>query len=185
MKTWAPKEWFLRYEKRITEYHLPDEDEERLAFAHTVGIDGYHLLEMVYSSTTSPFLKEIPAIEILRQVWVQQYYRENNQVYWREKGNLPPAAVAISSPHDAQARYSNKRETTVEESAPLSAFWVGYKVHLTETCDEDAPHLITSVTTTVATEPDNNLTTKIHQDLAEKSLLPQEHLVDRACTSGL
>ena len=105
-----------------------------------------------------------------------------SQVYWREKGNLPKdagfayvfsAAVAISSPHDAEARYTNKRETT----------WVGYKVHLTETCDEDVPHLITSVNTTVATEPDNNLTAKIHQDLSEKSLLPQEHLVDAGYSS--
>jgi len=138
---------------------------------------------VIYSSATPSFLKEIPAVEILRQIWVQQYYLDGreralsafkgNQVYWREKGNLPPAAVAISSPHDAEARYTNKRETT----------WVGYKVHLTETCDEDAPHLITSVTTTVATEPDNNLTGKIHQDLSEKSLLPKEHLVDAGYSS--
>ena len=183
LKTWVPKEWFNRYEKRITEYHLPDEDKERLAFAQTVGIDGYHLLEMVYCSTAPSFLKEVPAVEILRQIWVQQYYLENNQVYWREKGNLPPVAVlsfrnlppavAISSPHDAEARYNSKRETT----------WVGYKVHLTETCDENTPHLITSVTTTVATEPDNNLTGKIHQDLSHKSLLPQEHLVDAGYSS--
>jgi transposase len=34
--------------------------------------------------------------------------------------------------------------------------WVGYKVHLTETCDEDLPHLITHVETSVATEQDIN-----------------------------
>jgi hypothetical protein len=41
---------------------------------------------------------------------------------WREKGNLPPAAVAISSPHDAEARYTNKRETTNAVVQPLSPF---------------------------------------------------------------
>ena len=106
-----------------------------MAFAQTVGIDGHHLLEMIYSDATPSFLSVVPAVEIMRTIFVQQYYIEADQVYWREKGNLPPAALAISSPHDAEARYTNKRDTT----------WVGYKVHLTETCDEDSPHLITSV----------------------------------------
>ena len=32
--------------------------------------------------------------------------------------------------------------------------WVGYKVHLTESCDEGFPHLITDVHTTAATATD-------------------------------
>ncbi len=31
--------------------------------------------------------------------------------------------------------------------------WVGYKVHLTETCEDGQPHLITGVMTTPATTP--------------------------------
>ena len=168
LKTWVPKTWFDRYEKRITEYHLPDSDEERVAFAQTVGTDGHHLLDMIYSSATLAFLREIPAVEIMRIIFLQQYYRQENQVDWREKGNLPPAGVSISSPHDAEARYTSKRETT----------WVGYKVHLTETCDDQTPHLITCVTTTVATDPDNTVTEQIHHELDKKELLPTEHLVD-------
>jgi len=33
--------------------------------------------------------------------------------------------------------------------------WVGYKVHFTETCDEDFPHLITHVETTQASIQDD------------------------------
>ena len=51
-------------------------------------------------------------------------------------------------------------------------------MHLTETCDEDRPHLITHVETTPATTPDFSLPTTIHRALAEKDLLPQEHLLD-------
>lgn len=168
LKTWVPAEWFNRYEKRITEYHLPEKDKEREAFAQTIGIDGHHLLSTIYAPSTPDFLREIPAVETLRQIFLQQYYVEQSQVYWREKGNTPPAAVAIPSPHDTEARYTNKRDIA----------WVGYKVHLTETCDEDLPHLITSVNTTVATDPDNNLTQQVHNDLDQKALLPKEHLVD-------
>ena len=53
--------------------------------------------------------------------------------------------MRITSPYDLEARYSSKRET----------HWVGYKVHLTETCDADYPELITQVMTTPATTQDS------------------------------
>jgi len=50
--------------------------------------------------------------------------------------------------------------------------------HLTETCEEDRPHLITNVETTIGTTPDMVMTEVIHQHLDEKGLLPSEHVVD-------
>ena len=85
-----------------------------------------------------------------------------------QAGNLPPAAQMIQSPYDPEAQYAQKR--TQE--------WVGYKAHLTETCDDDAPHLIVNVETTVATAPDSAMTATIHTHLAQKDLLPGEHLLD-------
>ena len=43
--------------------------------------------------------------------------------------------------------------------------WVGYKVHVTETCDEEPPHLITHVETTTATSTDEAALEPIHQAL--------------------
>ena len=74
----------------------------------------------------------------------------------------------IQSPYDPEAQYAQKR--TQE--------WVGYKAHLTETCDDGAPHLIVNVETTLATVPDSALTATIHAHLAERNLLPSEHLLD-------
>lgn len=48
----------------------------------------------------------------------------------------------------------------------------------TETCDEDSPHLITNVETTSSTTFDGHVTTKIHESLEQKDLLPEEHYVD-------
>ena len=56
--------------------------------------------------------------------------------------------------------------------------WYGYKVHLSETCDPDYPHLITCVQTTDATASDMNQTHQVHEELAQHNLLPQTHLVD-------
>jgi transposase len=55
---------------------------------------------------------------------------------------------------------------------------VGYKVHLTETCDQQQVHLITNVQTTPAHVGDGSQMETIHQSLNEKELLPEEHLVD-------
>lgn len=65
-----------------------------------------------------------------------------------------------------------------------STSWTGYKVHLTETCEEDLPHLITHVETTVATTQEPTVLPSIHQALAEKEILPRQHLVDLGYTSA-
>src|SRR5262249_55190265 len=108
----------------------------------------------------------------LRRVWIQQYYRcdasDAVEIRWRTSAEQPPSALIISSPYDVEARYKTKRETS----------WLGYKAHLTETCDDDMPNLITHVATTPATMADGDLTTSIRADLAAKELLPSEHYLD-------
>jgi hypothetical protein len=93
-------------------------------------------------------------------------------VRWREVKDMPAPATMISSPYDTDARYSTKREST------------GYKVHLTETCDADAPHVIVNVETTAATTPDDNMLAVIHKSLESRDLLPAEHLVDKGYTDS-
>src|ERR671910_2490536 len=56
--------------------------------------------------------------------------------------------------------------------------WTGYKVHVTEACDDDAAHLITHVMSRPAMRPDRASTAEIHERLAAKGLLPSEHFVD-------
>jgi transposase len=106
---------------------------------------------------------------MLRQVWLQQYYRTSDDLHWRtDKEGLPPSTRFIGSPYDADAHYAKKRSTS----------WMGYKVHLSETCDENSPHLITHVETTTAPIVDGECTPRIHEALQTKDLLPSVHLVD-------
>ncbi len=53
-------------------------------------------------------------------------------------------------------------------------------MHLTETCGDDAVHLLTHAMTTVATVHEARCTAAIHQALLGKGLAPGEHLVDAA-----
>ena len=83
------------------------------------------------------WLREIPAVETLRRVLLQNYTRTisangKEVVRRREKepegDGVPPGHIRIASPYDTDARWGVKRDT----------FWAGYKLHVTETCD-DAP----------------------------------------------
>lgn len=103
-------------------------------------LDGMIILEAIYDATTPQWLRAIPAVEILRIAWVHQYWIDNGQLQWRSHKDLPPAGIRSNFPYDLKARYGNKRHTT----------WLGYKVHLTETCDQNRVHLITNVQTTEA-----------------------------------
>ena len=107
--------------------------------------------------------------ETLRRVWAEQFVTVDNQLVWRDPKTLPSPADLVASPYDTDARYRTKRHTD----------WVGYKVHLTETCDADKPHLIVNVATTPATTPDDNMAAIIHNDLAVRDRLPGEHLLDK------
>ena len=62
--------------------------------------------------------------------------------------------------------------------------WIGYKVHLTEGCEDDLPHLITQVTTAPAIEQDHHALDAIQADLAAHDLLPAQHLVDAGYVSA-
>jgi transposase len=111
----------------------------------------------------------------LRKVWKVHYmFDEDDEPHWRAASRLPKAAEVTESPYDPEAKHSNKR----------GLVWVGYKVHLTETCDEQLPRLITNVHTTVATEQDVGTTALIEAALNEKKLLPTRHLVDAGYISA-
>jgi transposase len=161
-------DWFDRYRRRFEVYRLPQEKTAQEALRLQIGQDGVHLLEALYHPKAPAWLRELPAVDVLRQVWIQQYYTEGQQVQWREEADLPPHKLLIVSPDDIEARNRTKRATN----------WTGYAVHLTETCGPEELHLITAVETTPATTTDGLTLATIHQDLAAKDLLPEEHLLD-------
>jgi transposase len=164
----VPAEWFDRYGKPLSQWRLPRKKAERHALAETIGQDGYALWQMMTQSVEWTWECEMPAVQTLRQVWLQQYYVDEDGVHQREKGSMPPAERKILSPYDTEARYSRKRSTE----------WCGYKVHLSETCEEDQPLLITRVETTPSTTQDVSVTETIRQHLEGKDLLPEQHVVD-------
>jgi transposase len=176
LRGWVPAEWYDRYSQRIEDYRLPPTQATRDAYAQVVGADGERLLRRVNETHELAWLHDLPAVQLLRTVWEQQYRREQRpegtQVEWRTASELPAPGDRLESPYDAEARFATKRSTV----------WRGYKVHLTETCDDDGPHLITDIQTTPAPLPDVTMTQAIEQALLERDLPPTEHFVDAGYT---
>jgi transposase len=139
------------------------EEQKRTQDANQVGADGWMLLDALQASSTPDWLKTLPAVATLRTMWEQQFEAQERGGQWRKEPVLP-AAQLIASPYDLDARNGKKRST----------FWTGYKVHFTQTCDDDAPQQITAVQTTAAPLSDEGSIAAIHADLTEKELFPDQ-----------
>ena len=167
-------EWFERYGRRIEDQRLPKGKEARGEYLKAVGADGMRLLAHIDDPHTPQGLKELAEVEILRRLWEQHYEISDGDIRILDPKEMPEAARRIESPYEVEARYSTKR----------SMGWVGYKVHLTESCDEGLPHLITNVHTTAATATDVKQLCAIQDGLAASRVLPAEQLADASYVSG-
>ena len=181
----APLAWYERYGKRIEDTRLPQGQASRDAYAQMVGEDGFALLDALEAPETPESLRALPVLTTLRQTWQRHYERATGEgpahshpamagVRFKRNQELPPAAEAIESPYDPEARYRHKCDTE----------WTGYMVHVSETCEPTAPHLLTHVHTTTAAVYEAQCTTPIHQALSAKDLAPREHFVDGAYISA-
>jgi transposase len=81
-----------------------------------MGKDGVRLLNAIYAAESPAWLAEIPAVETLRRVWIQNFSWEQGELCWRDASNVPAAGQCIDSPYDPEAHYAQKRTTS----------WVGY-----------------------------------------------------------
>lgn len=164
----VPPEWYDRYGRRVEDYRLPQGSTAREVYAQVIGRDGWQLMELAYAESTPEWIRHVSALGVLRRVWIQQYGMIEDHLHLRAEADMPPARQRIASPYDDQARYASKRTT----------HWTGYKVHLTESCDEEGVHLITDVETTLAPTSDMEMTAPIQQALADKDMAPTDHLID-------
>jgi len=167
----AQPAWFERYGRRVEDYRLPKRRDDREALALEVGMDGFCLLDALDAQDAPAVAHAVPMVQTLRDVWRVHYARgDDGRPRWRTAAELPPVGERLQSPYDPEMHYSTRRQME----------WSGYKVHVTETCDEDAAHLITHVKACPAMEQDMTSTAEIHECLAAKGLLPAEHFVDSA-----
>jgi transposase len=171
----VPAEWYTWYGQRLEASHLAKSQSQAREWQARIGENGRLLLAALADARTPAYLRQLPAVQVLQRVWIQQYVWAQEGLRWRrEEDGLPPSKHFIQSPYDAEARFRRKRQVG----------WTGYMVHMSESCDADTPHLITNVETVPAPTSDVTVTADIHAHLAQRHLLPAEHYVDMAFLSA-
>ena len=127
-----------RYGTPMTSWRPPVSQARRDELAIAYARDGYALLEAVYDSSSPAWLRELPgggrAAPGAAAELHPRHHRDGREVIRRrekepEGDGLPPGHTRIASPYDTDARWGVKREE----------FWLGYKLHVTETCDDPPP----------------------------------------------
>jgi transposase len=199
-------DWNRRYGARIDSWRLPAGRAEQGRLAVEFARDGYALVQACYEDDAPGWARELPAVQTLRMVLVQNFtrivgehgrevIREREPEGKRECDGVPPAHLKISSPYDTSARWGKKDDM----------LWLGYKLHISETCEDPPacgcpprpaapggrrcghdvrPNLITGVATTDATVPDTAMTIPVTTALARRHLAPARHYLDSGYASA-
>lgn len=168
-------DWFDRYVHRFELARFPKGQSQREQLQRQVGRDAQRLLQASEQPEAPPAVRALPEVQVLRQIWQQHYEEVNGETRWRD-GPAVSSAQRVVSPYDVQARCARKRDTD----------WLGYKSHLTETCDEEpeALHLIVHVETTLATTEDHEVLAPLLEQERKQGCAPEEMYVDMGYTSG-
>jgi len=179
----AAPEWYMEvipavfheaYVKRHSDWRLSKEEVK--AEMRKVGRDGFWLQDHL-NETTPQSILGLAEIETFRTVWNQQFERQpdSHKVKVRPPSGRGKGKELVVTPHDPDTRYSEKRGKD----------WVGYKLQLTETAEDDVTcQFITDIDVVAATTHDSEVVEDIQERLTARHLKPDEHYVDQGYTSG-
>lgn len=168
--------WDLRYGRKVETGRLIGRGRGKTTtekLAAQIGADGAALLAAIDADSSAGWMNQLPQVAYLRLMWGQQFRPgPGGGLRLRDVADMPPSAARPQSPYDSDARFSSKNDGEIT--------WIGSKAHLSETCDEDRPHLVIDVHTQQATSPDATATAVISDKLANRDLTPGTHLIDSA-----
>lgn len=200
-------EWARRYGRPARYERLPRDKDEVTAHVLQVGRDGTTVLQAVFTDAAPSRLRDLPGVEVLRQVWVQQYWtdqhgtlcwrtpktsRDRQSRHGRPRRSAPPVmegddegeAVIATTPWsgvEIVTPYDPEARYCRKEgktTTTTKSEWIGYRDHQSETCDDDLPNVVVHVATRPAPVQDINTVNDIHAGLTASGLTPVEHLVD-------
>lgn len=164
--------WADRYGRPAFYHRLPKGKAALKEYALRVGEDGMRLLKAVYRDDAPPRLRALPQVQLLRRVWVQQYWYDGaGQLRWREPKSTTdrlsrrtmPRRAALSPQADGRpdpatacvpwasleivSPYDGEARYCQKLTAAGQKSWIGYRDHQTETCGEAGPNVIVQVIT--------------------------------------
>ncbi|MFJ9567970.1 IS1182 family transposase [Streptomyces fuscichromogenes] len=195
--------WADRYGRPAFYHRLPKGKAALAEHALQVGEDGMRLLTAAYRHDAPPRLRALRQVQVLRQVWVQQYwYDASDRLRWRDPKSTRdrlsrrtmPRRAALSPRADGRpdpatacvpwasleivSPYDPQARYSQKLTAAGQKSWIGYRDHQSETCGEAGPNVIVQVITQPAPEQDISVLDDIHRGLAGQGFTDLEHFVD-------
>ena len=147
-------------------------DSQRAEALERAGQDIHWLLSFLGTNRES-FLR-LPELEVLQTLFYQHFTLQDSQKACLKR-EADTGKDKIQSPHEPEARYSEKRGKS----------WVGYKTHITETANEKGEvNFITDITTTNSCEQDNETLSGIQEKLETANLKPEQQFTDKGYVTG-
>ena len=126
-----PPSWEEKYGERFMRQRYSEK--EWKDYEEHIGEEGQWLIQRLEKGGAPAELQNLPEVQVLKTVWTQQFREEAGQMAYTDLKKYD-GRTQIQSPHDPEARWSRKRNFE----------WTGDKVQVTETEDEDYPHIITT-----------------------------------------
>jgi transposase len=103
--------WAERYGARIDSWRLPSSAAKREQLAIAYGADGYALIAAIYAPFSPAWLRQLPAVQVLRIMLIQNYTRttgrNGREVVKRRRPlddggeGLPPGKARLASPYES------------------------------------------------------------------------------------
>ena len=112
LRAHTPQGWYDRYGERIEDFHMPKEATKSAKILEQIGCDGFQVMKWVREEDAAIWLREIPALEILRQVWIQQEL-ESKQL-------LPSEHYMDAGYMDAEHLFTSEKHYAIELIDPLA-----------------------------------------------------------------
>lgn len=168
------EDWFDRYTHRFELARFPKEKSQQELLKEQVGTDAWVLLQAARSPQAPQAVQEDGLLDLLEGIWNQHFERREGKIHWRDGPSLCNGE-RIVNPYEPEAREARKRDKD----------WLGYKVHVMESCEEqEAVHLVLHVAVSEATQADGEMMNQLEP--AEGSVVPrvQELYVDSGYVTG-
>jgi transposase len=110
LKEQVPPDWYERYGERIEDYRLPKDQAEREALASASAMATI-CSPVQRGAGGMDWLKQVPAVQTLEQIWAQQYRLTNGHALRLTPQEWPPVCEWLRSPYDRDVRDSAQAES--------------------------------------------------------------------------
>lgn len=107
----------LQYVENLADRQAAEAVRSRIDWKYLLGLE---LTDAGFDVSVPSTLRQLPAVRTLRQVWLQQFYREGETIRRREENEMPTAAECLNTPFTPMPATVSRANCTGRVTKPSS-----------------------------------------------------------------